>query len=44
MPFSSLLLRTAGSESPLLRSMTDPTPTTRLDGATADTKDGGDGA
>uniref|UniRef100_A0ACD5VN00 Uncharacterized protein n=1 Tax=Avena sativa TaxID=4498 RepID=A0ACD5VN00_AVESA len=32
-----------GSESPLLRSMTDPTPSARLDG-TADTKDGGDGA
>ncbi|CAM0880494.1 unnamed protein product [Alopecurus aequalis] len=31
-----------GSESPLLRSMTDPTP--RLDGGTADTKDGGEGA
>jgi hypothetical protein len=36
------LSRTAGSESPLLRSMTDPTP--RLDGGAADTKDGGDGA
>uniref|UniRef100_A0ACD5VFV2 Uncharacterized protein n=1 Tax=Avena sativa TaxID=4498 RepID=A0ACD5VFV2_AVESA len=33
-----------GSESPLLRSMTDPTPCARLDGGTADTKDGGDGA
>jgi hypothetical protein len=38
------LSRTAGSESPLLRSMTDPTPTTRLDGGAADAKDGGDSA